>query len=173
MPASGVMQAAALDVPATLVGVGDGVAVGVGDASITLVGVADGVGVGVAALWLEPASSCATFVARMAIWFLRPGISATCLLRFGISATWLSSVVSLFITSLDAAGVAVGVATGVVRPPGTEVAVGVGVVVARGADVAVGVGVAVTRGVDVAVGVDVAAVVAVQNGKPIFSISSL
>ena len=119
LPASCVMQASP-DVPATLVGVSEGVAVGVGDASITLAGVAVGVGVGVgvavAAPTPEPLSSWATLVAIATICFLRSGISATC----------VSSAVSLFITSLDAARVAVGVGVATSVASGTLVEVGVG-----------------------------------------------
>ena len=149
LPASAVMQASPPDVPATLVGVGEGVAVGVGDASIALAGVAVGVGVAVAVATPAPDTSSSRAI-------LVP-IAAICRLRSGISATCLSSVASLSITSLDAAEVAVGVG------------VATGVTGGRGADVAVGVGVAVARGADVAVGVGVAAVVSPQNGNPIKS----
>lgn len=187
LPARRVTQALPPEVPATRVAVGEGVApatlVGVGEgvAPVMIMGVAVGVCVGVGGAIGDAPSSRAMLVA----------IAAICRLSSGISATCVSSAVSLFITTLDATEVAVGVgvatgvarppgtdvavgvdvATGVVRPPGADVAVGVGVAVVSGADVAVGVGVAVARGVDVAVGV--AVVVAAQNGNPIFCISLL
>ena len=112
LPASSVMQALLPDVPATLVGVGDGVAPG------AVMGVADGVGegvavgVGVGGAIADAPSSCATLVARASTRSLTPASSATC----------VSIAVSLFRTSPDAAGVAVGVGVA-----GIRVDVGIGV----------------------------------------------